>query len=180
MAVNSYDPTDGHPVFLGTDAPDIKVDPTKVSEYAAEVGTRLIGSTAERDAYAYAREGLGWYDTDLNQEMIHNGTGWVSIWRDTGWVEVTVNSGWTEVEPVAYRVVNRQLHVVGRVNGDGTSTAVIFNIPAPYRHTRANTVFFAEGSRTLGFTTGGDVQCAVPAAGVRDGVILSAVSTFVG
>lgn len=76
MAVNSNDPTTGHPIFSDSDAPDIKVDPTKVAEYAGKVGTRLIGTTAERTAYTFAREGLRWYDTDLAGELVHDGSGW--------------------------------------------------------------------------------------------------------
>lgn len=81
MAVNSYDPTTGHPLFVDTDAPDIKVDPTKAAEYAGKVGTRLIGTTAERVAYAYARRGLGWYDTTADMDYVHTGSGWVPTIR---------------------------------------------------------------------------------------------------
>lgn len=77
MAVNSFDSTDGHPIFVDTDAPDIKLDPTKAAEYAGKVGTRPIGNTASRTAYAYTREGLRWYDTDIDAEFLHNGSGWV-------------------------------------------------------------------------------------------------------
>lgn len=76
MAASSNDPTTGAPVFLDSDAPDPAVNPKQVAEFAAHVGTRPIGSTAERTAYAYAREGLGWYDTNLDAEFLHNGTGW--------------------------------------------------------------------------------------------------------
>ena len=85
MAVNSLDPVDGHPTFADTDAPDIKVDPTKVSEYAAKVGTRLVGTSAERTAYAYAREGLEWYDTTTKSTWLYIG-GWQNKARATGTV----------------------------------------------------------------------------------------------
>jgi hypothetical protein len=100
MAVSSYDPVDGHPIFLDTAAPDIKVDPTKASEYAAAVGTRLIGTTAERTAYAYAREGLEWYDTTTNSVWIHNGSGWVNRARATGQVACPAPGGGGNIHPI--------------------------------------------------------------------------------
>lgn len=77
MASSSNDATTGHPIFDDADAPDLAVNPTEVAAFAAEVGTRLIGDTADRTAYTYAREGLGWYDTTLDTEYLHNGSGWV-------------------------------------------------------------------------------------------------------
>jgi hypothetical protein len=78
MAYSSLDPTTGAPVYLDSDAPDPAVNPSQVAEYAAQVGTRLIGTTAQRTAYSYARDGLCWYDTTLDREYRHNGTGWVA------------------------------------------------------------------------------------------------------
>lgn len=79
MAIDSIDPVTGSPQFLDGGAPDLAVDQNAVSNYAAKVGTRLIGTTAERTAYAYGRKGLEWYDTDLNTVLIHNGSGWQGI-----------------------------------------------------------------------------------------------------
>lgn len=77
MAYSSLDPVTGAPQFADADAPDPAVNPTQVSDYAAQVGNRLVGTTAERTAYPYDREGLRWYDTTLNIEFVHDGTGWV-------------------------------------------------------------------------------------------------------
>lgn len=76
MASSSNDPVTGSPIFADGDAPDVARNPTEVAEFAAEVGTRLIGTTAERLAYAYARDGLEWRDTTLDRTFIHDGTGW--------------------------------------------------------------------------------------------------------
>ena len=80
MAYSSLDPSTGAPVFLDSDAPDPAVNPSQVAAFAAEVGTRLIGTTAERTAYAYAREGLRWFDTTTDKEYLYNGSGWVVAW----------------------------------------------------------------------------------------------------
>jgi hypothetical protein len=77
MAYDSLDPTDGHPVFDDAGALDSAVDPTQVAEYAAEVGTRLMGTAAQRVAYSYARKGLSWQDTDSGEFLWkHDGTDW--------------------------------------------------------------------------------------------------------
>lgn len=77
MAASGNNPTTGHPLFSNSDAPDIKLDPQLAAEYAAEVGNRIVKSTADRVAYPYAREGLECYDTDLDVTFIHDGSGWV-------------------------------------------------------------------------------------------------------
>lgn len=82
MAVNSYDSTTGRPIFVDTDAPDIKVDPTKVGEYAADVGNRIMRANfAAVDSYAYERKGLRGKALDTMIEYEHTGTG-------AGWVPV--------------------------------------------------------------------------------------------
>lgn len=79
MASSSKNPVTGAPVFGDQDAPDPAVNPTEVAAYAAKVGTRLIGTTAERDGYDYAREGLRWYNTTTKSEDLHDGTGWRAV-----------------------------------------------------------------------------------------------------
>jgi hypothetical protein len=76
MASSSNDPTTGAPVYLDTDAPDPAVNPSEVAGFAASVGTRLIGSTTDLNAYGYGRDGLRWYDTTLKCEYRHDGTSW--------------------------------------------------------------------------------------------------------
>lgn len=76
MAVDSFDPIDGHPIFLDSGAPDIGVDTTEAAKYAALVGTRLIGTKSQRDLYPFAREGLAWFATDTGHEYVHDGVGW--------------------------------------------------------------------------------------------------------
>lgn len=83
MAVNSYDATDGHPIFVDSDEPDVKLDPTKAAEYAAKAGTRAIGTTAQRTSppsgWPVAREGLRWRDTTNGVEYEHDGSGWNAV-----------------------------------------------------------------------------------------------------
>jgi hypothetical protein len=95
MASSSNDPTTGAPVFLDSDAPDPAVNPSEVATYAASVGTRLIGSTTERNAYAYARAGLRWYDTTLGTEYRDDGTSWraeFSLQKAFTWGRANVDS----------------------------------------------------------------------------------------
>lgn len=79
MASSSLDALTGHPVFADGDAPDVAYNPTEVAAFAASVGTRKIGTTAERNAFAYGREGFEWRDTSLDRTYIHDGSGWVPV-----------------------------------------------------------------------------------------------------
>lgn len=124
MAKSGTDSTTGHPKFSNSDAPDVKVDPQIVAEYAAEVGTRLIGTTAERLAYPYTRDGLGWYDTDRRALMVRRGSGWRTVWRD---VDAVIDSfytnkpGWMGINCWARRIGD-WVEVVGRFQYTDSST----------------------------------------------------------
>lgn len=79
MAVSSYDPTTGRPIFIDSDAPDIKVDPTQAAVYAADVGNRIIrANLAGLDAYPYKRKGLLGYALDTGYEYVHDGSAWTT------------------------------------------------------------------------------------------------------
>lgn len=132
MAVNSYDATTGHPIFDDSDAPDIKVDPTKVAEYAAEVGTRLIGSTAERTGYSYAREGLRWYDTDESAEFLYDGSGW-KLWHKhtASYTPTTSNVSGSPTTAARYSIAEGVVHVEIEVslNGANFGSAPSWSLP---------------------------------------------------
>lgn len=115
MAADDYDETTGAPIFAGTGAPDTGVDLTLISAFAAEVGTRLIGTTAERTAYDYAREGLEWYDTDEDAVYRHTGAGWKLAFKDwTSYTPVLTNVAGTV--KAAYQIVGETVNVRLRVN----------------------------------------------------------------
>ena len=76
MAVDAFDQTTGAPIFLETGAPEIGADNTAVAEFAASVGTRLIGTSTQREAYEFQRRGLAWFDTTLGREFLHDGESW--------------------------------------------------------------------------------------------------------
>lgn len=98
MTASDFDATTGHPIFADGDAPDVAQNATEVAEFAASVGTRLIGSTSDRTGYSYAREGLRWWDTDEGAEYLYDGSGWKEIYRPlTAWTPsvtgLTVGNG---------------------------------------------------------------------------------------
>lgn len=185
MAVNSYDPSDGHPIFVDTDAPDIKVDPTKVAEYAARVGTRLIGSTAERTAYAYAREGLSWYDTDLDAEFIHDGSGWVKAWTPqtaAGSVVPTAGAGFTLSNNTLYTRDGWLLGSIDYVKGVGalSHADVICTMPVGARPTNTCAVGGTMAPTPsqpydVMITSAGVLQILVPPSGRTGGSLHFAV-----
>lgn len=95
MASSSNDPTTGAPIFGDGDAPDPAVNPTQVAEYAASVGNHPKGTTAERLAYDYAREGIFFSDTDLDTVFYHNGSGWLPAYTVPKPATISLNTGWT-------------------------------------------------------------------------------------
>lgn len=63
---------------LGDDS-DFAADLTAVADYAASVGTRMVGTTTERNAVPNKYLGLEFYDTTLKKLLRHNGTDWVTV-----------------------------------------------------------------------------------------------------
>lgn len=131
MAVDTVDPITGAPQFLDSGAPDLAVDQNAVSNFAGKVGTRLIGTTAERDAYPYVREGLAWYNTTLDSLQTYDGSGW-SL-PDTAWTFPTLTAGSNiSGNEFGYRRINGVVYLRGRVNSPAAG-ATIFTLPVGHR-----------------------------------------------
>lgn len=77
MALDSYG-AQNQPLFSETGAPQIGTDLSLISNYAAEVGNRKVGTTAQRNALTGADRwtGLAFWDTTLNYEFIWDGSAW--------------------------------------------------------------------------------------------------------
>lgn len=135
MAVDSYDPTTGRPIFLDTGAPDIGVDPTEVGKYAADVGNRIVrADLAALNAYSYKRAGLSGYAADTKRDYVYDGSGWRGAAEDTGWIAATLQSAWINAaagEEVEYRRLNGVVYFKGRAaNGTGTT---VLTLPPGFR-----------------------------------------------
>lgn len=90
MAADSFDPITGAPQFSDNGAPDIAVDPTLVSAYAADVGNRIVRpNLAALESYEYARAGMEGYAVDTRISYVHTGEGWIismmplTVWTPT-------------------------------------------------------------------------------------------------
>lgn len=83
MAVDSTG-TKNEPIFFANGSPEVDVDPTAVAAYAAKVGNRRVGTTAERTAATGKDvwEGLEWFDTDLDEVFIYLSGGWTEWAHD--------------------------------------------------------------------------------------------------
>lgn len=133
------DPTTGRPRIVGNPAPTLRADFEALSQFTAKYGTRAIGTTADRnahDAAGYSRKGLRWYDTTLNAELVHNGTGWRVVEDDTGWVDMTIAAGWTAGSPAPKgRRLNGVTHLSGFAShGAGTAAySTVFILPEGMR-----------------------------------------------
>lgn len=139
MAVNSYDPTNGRPIFNDNDAPDIKVDPGAAATYAADVGNRIVrANLAALDSYAYKREGLQGYAQDTDIDYLHNGTGWEVAGGATKRLTGLATAGWGTISMDEITRAGRV--VMYRFNAARTSNltagSAIANIPDGYRATR--------------------------------------------
>lgn len=139
MAVDSYDPTTGRPIFSDSGAPDIAVDPTAVGIFAAEVGNRIIkADLAGLDAYTYKRKGLGGYALDTGFEYVHDGAGWTRKQQAFGFAAgqvTTAASGVTAVTfpagrfttaPLVFLSSSHANPTVPYLSGSATSTG--FNV----------------------------------------------------
>ena len=73
--------TRGAPQFADGDAPDVAVNPSEVARFAETVGTRRVGTTAERLALSGKAlfVGLLWGDTTVNEDYRYTSTGWQKI-----------------------------------------------------------------------------------------------------
>ena len=150
MAASSTRGPKGQPRFPATDAPDLGVDEEIVADFAAAVGNRRVGTTAQRLALAGVDlyEGLAFGDTTLKAELKVIDGSWKQVLGDTGWITPTLGSGWTNESgnSIQYRRRNGDVRFRGRANSTGASTAV-FTLPAgflPDVSAGANFVFLVD------------------------------------
>ncbi|WP_152970154.1 hypothetical protein [Frigoribacterium sp. RIT-PI-h] len=78
MAADGTSGSKNQPQFLDGGAPDLATDSNLVSDYAAKVGNRRVGTTAERNAATGKDvwEGLEWHDTTTNKVYSRIGGSW--------------------------------------------------------------------------------------------------------
>jgi hypothetical protein len=185
MAYSSLDPTTGAPVFLDGDAPDPAVNPSQVAAYAAQVGTRLVGSTAERTAYEYAREGLQWWDTTDDTLYQHDGTDWAPIWHDFKTYTPTTAGVSGGTLAARYMRVGHMISVEIRLSFSGANLTAqpTFTLPvtaamAPQFQAGTVTLYDANGSEYPGVVrvNSTTVAGAYSQAVVSDEVIYGAVN----
>lgn len=137
MAVDSYDPTTGRPIFSDSGAPDIGVDPTAVGIFAAEVGNRIVkADLAALNAYPYKRKGLRGHALDTSTEYEHNGTGWVLAGAPVTVAITAFSTGWAALsgyEPFLL-VQGKRRTLVGAANRQsGGALSSILTIPVDHR-----------------------------------------------
>jgi len=73
--------TRGQPTFPANEGPELGVDENTVSDFAAAVGTRRVGTTAERNALIAPElfVGLLWGDNTLGYDLRYTSTGWKRV-----------------------------------------------------------------------------------------------------
>lgn len=137
MAVDSYDPTTGRPIFLDTGAPDIGVDPTAVGIYAADVGNYIIRDHySELAAYPYQRAGLKGYTRLSGDEYIHTGAGWEIVGGSpSAWATPTLATGWVATPNYTpmLKQIGLQVWLRGAVTSTGGNPQIMMTIPEHFR-----------------------------------------------
>ena len=80
MAVDSYGDR-GQPQFSAQGGMDAGADETSLADYSSVVGTRRVGTTAQRLALSGAAlfVGLLWGDTTVNEDYRYTSTGWKKV-----------------------------------------------------------------------------------------------------
>lgn len=98
MASSSRNPVSGAPIFRDEDAPDPAVNPTEVAEYAATVGNRGVGTTAQRNAWPYMKEGFAWGDTTNGNEYVVRNGAWAEQMGGGTTPVLTYDAKWTSLQ----------------------------------------------------------------------------------
>lgn len=99
--------SNGQPLFTTSDAVRIAAYLTQISNYAALVGNRKVGTTAQRlaasETNGNAWQGLQWKDTtDGNEYERSSSASWVLTGTDSNWQlsTITIAAGWgTRTDP---------------------------------------------------------------------------------
>lgn len=138
MASSSRNPVSGAPIFRDEDAPDPAVNPTEVAEYAATVGNRGVGSTAQRNAWPYMKEGFAWGDTTNGNEYVVKNGAWAELMGGGTIPVITYGEKWadlgenTQVTRVGKMVVAN--FVLKKSNTSGIATLdTPLTMPAGFR-----------------------------------------------
>jgi len=174
MAVDTWG-AKNQPQFLDAGAPDIAVDPNAVADYAAKVGNRRVGTTAERTAAAGADlwEGLIWHDTTDGIEYKRLSGAWVPWVSDSGWINVAFAANWSSFSPgtygeVAYRKRAKLVSLQGIAIAASGATTTILTLPVGFRPVVMKQII-VDRAGAYGFvninTTGTVVASTGPAVG---------------
>ncbi len=92
MTASSFGPK-GEPQFKDVDAPDVAVNPTQVAAYAALVGNRKAGTSADRKALTGVAvwPGLEYFETDTGSTFVYTAAGWIN--PDMQFAQFTTRAG---------------------------------------------------------------------------------------
>jgi|GEM_PF-4618468 len=141
MAASATKGPKGQPRFPANEAPDMGVDEEILADYAAKVGNRRVGTTAERNAATGSDlwEGLIWGDTTDKLEYRRTAGAWARF----GDIERVVN-GRTGTPAAGTQFIHEYKFVQGLTNSGGL-LAIPFAVAFP---NGAGHIFFTANSGT--------------------------------
>lgn len=119
----------GQPQFLDGGAPDLATDSNILADYAAKVGNRRVGTTAERNAAAGKDvwEGLEWDDTTTKKVYRRIAGSWVQTKLFYTGPRGTTAGAITP--PDSALIIQQFFHAEPRTNGASVATV---NWPTPF------------------------------------------------
>ena len=124
------------PAFPEGDPPATGADYEEVARYAKFRGNSFKGTTAQRTGYAYAAEGHRWYDTTLDQEYLHDGSGW-RLWHKlpTAYTPVLTNISGSPTITARYSIGGGRVFVsiTMTLTGTNVGSAPGFSLPVTSR-----------------------------------------------
>lgn len=143
------------PQYSEAGAPQLATDLSQVSNYAATVGNRKIGTTAQRTALTGNDRWLGmaFWDTTLNFEFYWDGAAWAGqpVYISDASPDFTMASGWTVSNSqwvvcgamISFRanVTKATSGITGTTSGNITNNLILTIDTVAYRP--LNTIFCA-------------------------------------
>lgn len=138
----------GQPTVVSGDAPNLATRLNAISDFAALVGTRRVGTVVERDAYTgagYATDGDQWYVPSTDTTYVRKSGAW-KTWQGQ-WVSLKtvlgLGAAWPDGAgtPAQIRLSNGNVELRGILENSGAfSMSTLGTLPAEYRPAQRITV----------------------------------------
>lgn len=173
MAADGIPGPRNQPQFLAGGAPDLGADENAIADYAAKVGNRRVGTTAERLAATGLDvwEGLSWRDATDGITYDRVGTGWVAMSSRSEAVVPLLGAFLNQTYPLTTTERARMVTLHGRVSRASGTLMVVGTVDVAHRPPTLAAIYRV-GSVGSGNTVGGEFFVTVGTNGTITLVLL--------